>query len=169
MSQISIPIQVIENKIFVIRGHKVMIDHDLAELYEVETKHLNRQVRRNKNRFPKEFMFQLNRQERDELVTICHRLVSLKHSSSLPYAFTEHGVLMLASVLNSDRAIKLSIFIVRTFIKLREFLTDYTEVESALKKLEHKVGKHDKEIQIIFEAIRKLMEPPEKPKPKIGF
>ena len=101
-----IPHETIEQRIFLIRGHKVMIDRDLAELYGVETKHLNRQVRRNIQRFPKEFMLHLTTEEKNELVTNCHRFKTMKHSSVLPYAFTEYGVAMLASVLNSEKAIQ---------------------------------------------------------------
>ena len=104
----------IEQRIFLIRGQRVMVDRDLAELYGVETKYLNRQVKRNKQRFPREFMFQLIPNERDELVTNWHRFESMKHSSVLPYAFTEHGVAMLASVLNSDIAVKISVTIIKT-------------------------------------------------------
>lgn len=120
MRQDVIPHERIEERIFFIRGYKVMIDRDLAELYGVETKYLNRQVKRNKERFPDEFTFQLAPQEKEELVTICHRFKTLKHSSSLPYAFTEHGVAMLASVLKSSIAVQMSILIVKAFIKLRE-------------------------------------------------
>src|SRR3989338_7848182 len=107
-----IPLEKIEQRIFLIRSHKVMLDRDLAELYGVETKYLNRQVRRNINRFPEIFMFRLDRKEKAELVTKWHRFEKIKHSSSLPYAFTEHGVAMLASVLNSEAAIQISIYIV---------------------------------------------------------
>src|SRR3989304_3782451 len=115
-----IPQQTIEQRIFLIRNQKVMIDRDIAELYGVETKNLNRQVKRNIQRFPEEFMFQLTVEERNQLVTICHRFKTMKHSSSLPYVFTEHGVAMLASVLKSDRAVKISINIIKAFVKLRE-------------------------------------------------
>src|SRR3989338_11074066 len=113
-----IPQETIEQRIFLIRHQKVMIDKDIAELYGVETKHLNRQVKRNIQRFPEEFMFQLNVEERNQLVSICHRFKTMKDSSSLPYAFTEHGVAMLASVLKSDRAVKISINIIKAFVKL---------------------------------------------------
>ena len=160
----------IEERIFLIRGHKVMIDKDLAELYAVETKYLNRQVRRNTERFPSEFMFQLNIQEKDELVTKCHRFNTLKHSVSLPYAFTEHGVAMLASVLNGERAVKISICVVKTFVKLREIISTHKELAHKFEQLERKVERHDGEIQAIFEAIRRLMAPPpESKKTKIGF
>ncbi|MBN1871228.1 MAG: ORF6N domain-containing protein [Candidatus Omnitrophica bacterium] len=165
-----VPHEVIENKIFMIRGHKVMIDRDLAELYGVETKYLNRQVRVNKDRFPAEFMFRLTSEEKNELVQICHRLETMKHSSSMPYVFTEHGVTMLSSVLNSKRAIKINILIIRTFVKLREILSTHKELAHKLKELEGKIEKHDGEIQAIFDAIRQLMAPPpEPPKRRIGF
>lgn len=160
---------IIEQKIFLIRGEKVMIDHDLGRLYGVETKHLNRQVRRNKERFPKEFMFRLTREERTELVTNCHRFKTLKHSSSLPYAFTEHGVAMLASVLRSSQAVKLSIHIVKAFVRLRHWIASHGELARKLGELERKFEKHDHELRTIFEAIRQLMMSPEKPKRKIGF
>jgi phage regulator Rha-like protein len=148
--------QIIEERIFLIRGKRVMIDRDLAELYGVETKYLNRQVRRNKERFPETFMFRLNRRERDELVTICHRLYKLKHSSVMPLAFTEHGVAMLSSVLNSERAIKISIGIIETFIKLRQTLNMNKHLADKLAELEKKIEKHDDEIKLIFDAIREL-------------
>lgn len=165
-----IPQESIEQRIFLIRKQKVMIDRDLAELYGVETKHLNRQVKRNVQRFPEEFMFQLNEKERAELVTICHRFKTMKHASSLPYAFTEHGVAMLASVLKSDIAVKISISIIKTFVKLREMLSTNKELAHKFDQLERKIEKHDEEIKVIFNAIRQLMAPPpEKRKRKIGF
>jgi len=160
---------IIENRIFLIRGQRVMIDRDIAELYGVENKYLNRQARNNIRRFPDEFMFKLTKAEKDELVTFCHRFKTIKHSTSLPHAFTEHGVAMLANVLNSDRAIKISIAIIRVFIKLRETITTHKELAYKLKELEGKVGKHDTEIQAILFAIRQLMAPPEPPKRRIGF
>jgi len=146
-----------------------MIDRDLAELYGVETKYLNRQVKRNIQRFPDEFMLQLSSEEKDELVTICHRFRTMKHSSTLPYAFTEHGVAMLASVLKTERAVKISISIIKTFVKLREIVSTHKELAHKLSQLERKIERHDTEIQAIFEAIRQLMTPPEKPHRKIGF
>ncbi|MEK6647200.1 MAG: ORF6N domain-containing protein [Candidatus Firestonebacteria bacterium] len=147
----------IENKIFLLRGHRVMIDRDLAELYGVETKYLNRQVKRNKERFPKEFMFQLTADEKNELVTIWHRFKTMKHATALPYAFTEHGVSMLASVLNSERAIKISIYIIKTFVKLREFIAIHKELAHKLNELERKTEKHDTDITRIFEVIHSLI------------
>ena len=168
--QALIPQETIEQKIFLIRGHKVMLDRDLAELYDVPTKQLNRQMRRNKDRFPDEFMFQLTHGEREELVSNWHRLETMKHSSVLPYVFTEHGVAMLASVLNSKRAVKISILIVKTFVKLRQLISTHKELAHRLDELERKFENHDQEIHNIFEAIRQLLEPPESgPKKRIGF
>ena len=168
-----IPQERIESRIFLIRGRKVMIDRDLAILYGVDTKYVNRQVKRNFHRFPEEFMFRLTKEEKDELVPICHRFQSLKHSSSLPYAFTEHGVIMLASVLNSERATKISIAIVKTFVRLREVILTHKDLFYKLSEIEKRVDKHDKLIIKIFEIIKQLTEtlpePPPKPKGPIGF
>src|SRR3989337_4183747 len=164
-----IPQETIEQRIFLIRNQKVMIDRDIAEIYGVETKNLNMQVKRNIQRFPEEFMFQLTVEERNQLVTICHRFKTMKHSSSLPYVFTEHGVAMLASVLKSDRAVKISINIIKAFVKLREMLSTHKELAHKLEQLERKIEKHDEEIKLIFDAIRQLMAPPEPKKRKIGF
>ena len=161
---------IIQQRIFVIRGLKVMLDRDLADLYGVPTKHLNRQVKRNISRFPREFMFQLTKEERKELVPIWHQFKTMKHSYVLPYAFTEHGVAMLSCVLNSERATQISILIIKAFVKLREILSTRKDLAHKLKELEGKIEKHDGEIGAIFEAIRQLMEPPPvKPKPRIGF
>jgi phage regulator Rha-like protein len=165
-----VPLEVIEKRIFLIRGRKVMIDRDLAELFGVENKYLNRQVRNNMRRFPEEFMFQLAKDERSELVTFCHRFETMKHSTSLPCVFTEHGVAMLASVLNSEKAIKISVMIIKTFVKLREIISTHKELAHKFSELENKIEKHDVEIRSIFEAIRQLMAPPsEPPKRRIGF
>jgi phage regulator Rha-like protein len=165
-----IPREIIEKRIFFVREQKVMIDRDLAELYGVETKYLNRQVKRNIQRFPEEFMFQLSAEERDQLVTICHRFKTMKHSSAMPYAFTEHGVAMLASVLKSERAVKISINIIKAFVKLREILSTHKELANKFNELERKIEKHDGEIRMIFDAIRALMAPQEtKKKEQIGF
>ena len=164
-----IPQETIEQRIFLIRNQKVMVDRDLAELYGVETKHLNRQVKRNIQRFPEEFMLQLTIEERNQLVTICHRFKTMKHSSSLPYVFTEHGVAMLASVLKSDRAVKISINIIKAFVKLREMLSTHKELAHKLAELERKIERHDEEIKVIFDAIRQLMALPKAKEKKIGF
>ncbi|MEW6040583.1 MAG: ORF6N domain-containing protein [Elusimicrobiota bacterium] len=159
----------IEKKILVIRGRKVLLDRDLAELYGVSTGRLNEQVKRNIKRFPEDFMFDLNEEEKNELVAKCDRFRILKHSTSLPYAFTEQGVAMLSSVLNSERAIAVNIAIMRVFVRLRRIL--YTHKEFAEKLNEHSrmIEKHDKNIKDIFGAIHRLENPPHKPKPKIGF
>jgi phage regulator Rha-like protein len=162
-------IDLIQNKILFLRGKKVMLDRDLAELYGVETKYLNRQVKRNIKRFPEEFMFQLTIEEKNELVTNWHRFDSLKHSTSLPFAFTEYGAVMLATVLNSNRAVESSILVVKAFIRLREIVSTYKELAEKLKELELKLETHDEQITAIFEAINQLLAPPETPKKKIGF
>jgi hypothetical protein len=156
----------IEQKIFVIRGQRVMLDRDIANLYQVETKYLNRQVKRNQDRFPPEFMFQLSGTEKDQLVTNWHRFAPLKHSVTRPYAFTEHGIAMLSSVLNSKRAILVNIQIVKTFIRLREIAFTNRELSTKLQELELK---YDAQFRLVFQAIRDLMQQPEKPKKPIGF
>jgi hypothetical protein len=166
-----IPVEVIAAKIFVIRSQKVMIDADLAELYGVPTKALNQSVKRNAERFPVDFMFQLNRQERDELVTICDRLTKLKHSSIMPRVFTEAGVAMLSSVLNSKTAIQINLQIIRAFISLRRMLVDHDALRHAIEGLERRVGKNERDIQLAIKAIQSILTPAEPPKAKIriGF
>jgi phage regulator Rha-like protein len=161
----------IEKKIYLIRNQKVMIDQDLAELYNVSTGRLNEQVKRNLDRFPKDFMFQLSKTEYN---TIRSQIAILKtgrgrHRKYLPYAFTEQGVAMLSSVLKSKRAVQVNIQIMRAFVKLREILSTHKELAQKLKELELKMDSHDQQIQAIFEAINQLLTPPEKPKRKIGF
>lgn len=164
-----IPQERIEQQIFVIRGQKVMIDRDLAELYGVKTKYLNQQVRRNIKRFPQEFMFSLTKEERNELVAICNRFQTMKHASVMPNVFTEHGVAMLASVLKSERAIKISIIIVKTFVKLREIMSTHNNLVYKLNELERRIGDHDADIRDIFEAIRQLMRTPDEHRKITGF
>jgi hypothetical protein len=144
----------------VIRGEKVMLDADLGNLYGVPTKVLNQAVKRNKERFPDDFMFRLTKQEKEGVVTNCDHLRRLKFSPTMPYAFTEHGALMLASVLNSPIAIQVSIQIVRVFIRLREILASDKGLRRRLDALEKKYDTHDVHIKEIFAAIRALMEPP---------
>ncbi len=146
-----------------------MIDRDLAQLYKVSTKAFNQAIKRNRSRFPDDFMFRLTRKERNELVTNCDRFKTMKHATSMPYAFTDYGALMAANVLNSEQAIKVSIFVVRTFIKLRELMNSHRELALKLAELERKTDKHDSAIQTIFEAIRRIMAVEEKPKRRIGF
>ncbi len=156
----------VENKILLIRGKKVMLDRDLANLYEVDTRSLIQAVKRNMSRFPKEFMFQLTKFEKEEVITICDHLQKLRFSATLPYAFTEQGVAMLSSVLNSKRAISVNIQIMKTFIELREMIEDNTELKLKIEDLEKK---YDKQFQVVFDAIKHLIEPEIKPKRKIGF
>ena len=161
---------VIVKRIFIFRGQKVMLDRDLAELYGVETRRLNEQVKRNVERFPKDFMFQLSDEEMQNWMS--QIAISNKERMGIrkrPYAFTEQGVAMLSSVLRSKQAIQVNIAIMRVFIKFREILSAHKELMLRLEKLENKVGVHDKEIQAIFQAIRRLIAEPPKPKSKIGF
>lgn len=162
-----IPIEMIERKIYLIRGHKVMIDRDLAALYNVETRVLNQAVRRNIDRFPDDFMFSLTR---DEIMRISQIVTSSSHKklkfSKSVMVFTEHGVAMLSSVLNSPRAVQVNIQIMRTFTKLRELLVQHKDLASRLDDLEKK---YDAQFKIVFDAIRQLMAPPEPKRRKIGF
>lgn len=146
-----------------------MLDSDLAELYGVTTKRLNEQVKRNLVRFPLDFMFRLKKSEKQQVVANCDHLAHLRFSHSLPFAFTEHGAVMLASVLNSPKAIEASLLVVRTFIRLREILSTHKELAQKLKELELKIESHDQQIVSIFEAINQLLAPPEKPKKQMGF
>jgi len=144
----------INSKILVLRGKQVMLDRDLAELYGVETKVLNQAVKRNIKRFPSDFMFQLNDKEKDELVTNCDRFKKLKHSTANPYAFTEQGVYMLATVLKSDVAIDVNIAIMRTFAKLREFSKHYNALAKQLIEIDRK---HDKQYKELKKALDELV------------
>ena len=164
-----INIEHVARTILTIRGHKVILDADLASLYGVSTKRLNQQVRRNSDRFPEDFLFQLTAEEKAEVVANCDHLSNLKFSPALPLAFTEHGAIMAASVLNTQQAIEASIFVVRVFVRLREILATHKRLARKLKELEARVGEHDEQIQVIFEAIHQLMSPPGKPTKKIGF
>jgi ORF6N domain-containing protein len=164
-----VPIERIERQILLIRGQRVVLDADLASLYGVSTKRLNEQVKRNKDRFPADFVFRVTKREKAEVVANCDHLRVLKFSSALPHAFTEHGAIMAASVLNSPRAIEVSVYVVRAFVKLREMLGTHKELARKLVELEKRIKGHDKHIAALFEAIRQLMEPPEKPRRRIGF
>ena len=159
----------ITDKIYLIRGQKVMLDSDLAELYGVTTGNLNKAVKRNIERFPLDFMFQLSKDESESLSFQFGSLMRGKHFRYLPYAFTEQGVAMLSSILRSKRAVQVNIAIMRAFVKLREMLSLHKELSVKLKELERKVEGHDEAIHAIFEAIRRLMKEEEKPKGKIGF
>ncbi len=172
-TELAIPPAVIENRIYIVRGHKIMLDRDLAELYGVPTKVLNQAVKRNSGRFPRDFMFRLTAAEAAAVLRSRSQIVTLKRGENLkysPYAFTEQGVAMLASVLNSDRAIQVSIAIVRVFVKLRAILATHRELARRLSDLERKLETHDEELRAIFKAIRGLMAPrAQPPKRRIGF
>src|SRR4030042_467400 len=166
-----IPIGQIEQRILLIRGQRVMLDADLAMLYGVPTRVLNQAVRRNLKRFPQDFMFKLTQPEKDQVITICDHLKNLKYAKALPNAFTEHGAIMAASVLNTEKAIQISVYVVRAFVKLREMLSTHKELAYKLAALERKLQNHDESIQSLVTAIRQLMAPPEPepPKKRIGF
>jgi len=163
-----ISVESITSRIYFIRGLKVMIDRDLAELYGVETKRLKEQVRRNISRFPEDFMFVITNQEvrnlRSQIATS-----SWGGTRYIPMAFTEQGVAMLSSVLNSKRAIDVNIAIMRTFVKMRQILATNKEFSEKLKIIEDQLAEHDKQFQIVFEAIKQLLKDDEKPKQRIGF
>ena len=147
-----------------------MLDLDLASLYQVTTKALNQAVKRNIGRFPSDFVFRLNSQEKKEVVTNCDHLRALKFSPNLPYAFTDLGISMLSSVLKSERAIHANIQIMRTFTKLREMLATNELIRQKIEEFERKYEKHDHQFKIIFDAIRELLETPKaKLKKPIGF
>jgi hypothetical protein len=162
-----VPAEVIVTKIIFLRGEKVLLDRDLAELYGVETRVLNQAVGRNKKRFPEDFMFVLTR---EEIMRISQSVTSskIKYSKRVT-AFTEQGVAMLSSVLKSDRAIEVNIAIMRAFVQLRKMIASNEELALKLKELEKRLEKHDEDIGLIFEAIRELMTPPDTPSKKIGF
>ena len=162
-----IPVQRIERSILMLREHKVILDSELATLYGVPTKRLNEQVKRNRERFPVDFMFQLTAAEKKEVVANCDHLRHIKFSHVRPFAFTEHGALMAANVLNSPTAIRASLQIIRTFVHLREMLAAHKELARKLAALEKK---YDSRFQMVFNAIRQLMpQPEEKPKRRMGF
>jgi hypothetical protein len=162
-----VPEERIEQTILIIRNKKVILDSDLAGLYGVETKALNQAVKRNSERFPENFMFRLTEAEKDEVVTNCDHLAKLKFSPNLPYVFTEHGALMAANVLNSQKAISMSLAIINTFIKLRQILSVNKDLSHRLDELEKK---YNYNFQVVFRAIRKLLSSPEElKKEKIGF
>jgi len=160
----------IQQRIFLIRGRKVIIDADLAEFYGVTTKRLNEQVKRNSDRFPNDFMFKLTKYEKAELVAKCDHLSKLKFSKSLPYAFTEHGAIMTASVLSTPRAVEMSVFVVRAFVQLREMVAGHKELARRVTALEKHLSRHDDNIKAIVAALRKLASPEDLPKTRrIGF
>lgn len=170
----------IESRIIVVRGHKVLIDADLATLYDVPTKALNQAIKRNAERFPGDFMFQLSAAEKAEVVTNCDHLQKLKFSKALPYAFTEYGAIQAANVLNSPRAVEMGLYVVRAFVRLKEAATSHAELAKRLADLEEKTEalaiNHDvfsrntkAQLKQVFDALRELMTPPDPPKRPIGF
>lgn len=165
-----VSVEKIESRILLIRGHRVMLDADLAEVYGTTTKALNQAVKRNSDRFPDDFMFQLTVEEVQNLRS---QIVTSKQGRGgpryRPYAFTEHGAIMLASVLNSSVAVQASVAVVRAFVRLREILTAHKELAKKLTQLEERIEEHDQEIIAIFEAIRQLMAPEETTSKRIGF
>ena len=183
LSPTSTPLVSIDSSILQIRGHKVMIDTDLAALYGVPTKALNQAIKRNAQRFPQDFMFQLSLAEKQEVVTNCDHLAKLKFSKMLPFAFTEHGAIQAANVMNSTQAVEMSVYVVRAFVRLREAIISNKELAHRLDELENKADlmelKHDSfehntrvQLKQIFEAMRGLMATPEPEQPKkraIGF
>ena len=165
----TVPIESIVSKIVFIRGEKVLLDHDLAELYGVGTKVLKQAVRRNIKRFPDDFMFELTKEENQSLRSQNVTLKRGQHSKYSPFAFTEQGVAILSSVLNSERAIEVNIAIMRAFVQLRKMIASHDKLARKLTELEQHLESHDEQIQAVFEAIRQLMTPPAKPRKKIGF
>ena len=164
-----IPDELVMNKIYLIRGQKVMLDKDLAELYDIKPIRLREQVKRNNSRFPENFMFQLSEKEVNTMVSQ-NAIPSRKHLGGyLPYAFTEHGVLMLANVLRSERAIQVSIRIIEIFVKIRETLLAHKDILLQLEKIEKKLAGHDEDIILIFGYLKQLLNPPQLPRRKIGF
>ena len=146
-----------------------MLDTDLANLYGTTSKALNQAVKRSRGRFPEDFIFQLTAAEKQEVVTICDHLARLKFSPTLPYAFMEHGAVMVASILNTKRAVDVSIYVVRAFVKLRGILASHKALAGKLAELEQRVGEHDGALRTLVAAIKQLMLPSQKPKRKIGF
>lgn len=161
-----IPSEKIEQGILVIRNQKVLLDHDLAKLYGVKTKRLNEQVKRNIKRFPTDFMFQLTPEEKNEVVAICDHLKNIKYSRVLPYAFTEHGAIMVATMLNTETTINMSVYIVRAFVKLRKLTLTHKDLVQKINSMEKK---YDYQFKLAFNAIDGLMAPPTTKKHRIGF
>jgi phage regulator Rha-like protein len=160
----------VDSKILTLRGQRVILDSDLAELYDVQVRHLNQQVKRNAKRFPSDFRFQLSEHEL-KLLRSQNVISSSTHGGAryLPYAFTEHGVVMAATVLNSERAIEMSIFLVQAFVRMRRALSTNRQVLAKLAAVERHLESHDSDIQALMEAIRELIDPPDPPRRRIGF
>lgn len=173
-SHIAINEEIIVSKIYIVRGKQVMLSYDLAELYEVETRMLNQQVKRNIGRFPERYMFQLTQNEYDRLRSQNVILKRGQHLKYMPYAFTEHGILMLSSVLKSPRAEKVNMLIIDTFVKIRELLFLNKDLAHAMEEVQDRLSKHDKKIAVILEYLSHIEEEKEKElkqkkRPRIGF
>jgi phage regulator Rha-like protein len=166
-----VPNELIASRILLIRGQKVMIDSDIAQLYGVSTTRLNEQVKRNKTRFPNNFMFELTKEEKQEVIANCDHLENLKFSPVLPKVFTEHGIMMVANVLTSERAIQVSIQIIEVFIKMREILTDNLSLKLDIEEIKKKLSNHSKNIELVFNYLDELIDKKdnEKPRKEIGY
>jgi len=167
-----LPVERIESRIFLLRGHRVMLDRDLAELYGIATRVLNQAVKRNSERFPEDFMFRLTKEESSVVLASRSQTVTLKRGQNIkypPHVFTEHGAVMLANVLKSRVAIQASIQVVRAFVRLRQMLASHNELAAKIEAIERRVGKHDAELQEVFSTLRELLEPPAPPKRSVGF
>jgi hypothetical protein len=159
----------IDRTILMLRGRSVMLDADIAAVYGAPTKVLNQAVIRNIKRFPRDFRFQVTKRERNEVVTNCDHLRRLRFSSASPWAFTEHGAIMAATILNSRRAVQMSVFVVRAFIRLRELARNHAELALKLAALEHRVTGHDADLEDVFAALHALSQPVRTPRRQIGF
>jgi ORF6N domain len=167
--QVAIVGEAVMQKIYIVRGQKVMIDRDLAVLYGYETKRMNEQVKRNQERFPASFMFQLTAEEEESLRSQFATANTLTKTRTLPYAFTEYGVLMLASVLKSETAIKASVHIIEVFVKLREMVLTHKDILLKLEQLEQQQATQDISIKQLLQYIKLFMTEKQKPRPQIGF
>lgn len=168
--KVPVPEERIGNRILIVRGQRVILDADLAEFYGVATKRLNEQVKRNRRRFPDDFVFVLTPKEKAEVVAKCDHLSKLKFAKALPLAFTEHGSIMAASVLSTPRAVDMSVFVVRAFVRLRQSLSESEQLGERLRAVEERVALHDQRLASILRAIRHLLGPREVPeRRRIGF
>ncbi|WP_367868224.1 ORF6N domain-containing protein [Pedobacter sp. WC2423] len=169
LNTVSIPDEVVMKKIYMIRGHKVMLDRDLAEIYGVKAIRLREQVKRNKERFPENFMMQLTEAEVEDMVS--QNAIPSKQvlGGAFPYVFTEHGVLMLSNVLKSEKAIQMSIRIIEVFVKLREVILLHKDVSLLVEQVEKKLIKQDEKIEVLFTYLSKFIEKEEQPRTEIGF
>jgi len=172
LAMVTDKLEPIESFIVTVRNQRIILAADLAKIYGVQTRVLNQAVKRNIKKFPADFLFQLSRKEAEVLGRSRSQSVILKRGQNikyLPYAFTEHGALMAANVLNSQRAVQMSVFVVRAFVQLRQIIVTHKDLEAKLNELERKFASHDEHIQTLFRAIRQLMAPQDKKQRRIGF